>query len=208
MRLTWLVLATFALLLMSCTSSEGTSPDVSSGQQTTSSTSTTLPPVILGLTPNLELQIDQCWAELPPPVTSDIDTTVPLSVTEAPATVKTVPKPLGDLVSSIPVPTIVAEVACDGTNEGRVFATFCLGANPEAEDPTQPALSAAVCDPVVWPGDRTVRRTAVRLCLERFEQIFGESYAQSDLVAMEFTPTEGIWNRGQRTVVCWVQPAT
>lgn len=107
------------------------------------------------------------------------------------------------------MPTIIASVDCAGSSEGRVFATFCLGTNPEAatDDPTEPALVSMVCDPdaeVPWPGDRVVRRTAVRLCLAEFEHLFGETYAESDLVAKEFAPTEGIWNRGLRSVVCWI----
>ncbi len=207
MRFGWHVLAIFVLVLSSCSSSETSTPEPT-GEQQVESSSTTLPPVILGLTPNLELQVDQCWADLPPPVTS-ATTIEPHSPEEESETPQTAPEPLGDLVSSIPVPTVVAEVACEGTNDGQVFATFCLGVNPQADDPTEPELVPAACDPAVeveWPGDRALRRTAVRLCLQSFTQRFGQSYGQSDLVAKEFTPTEGIWNRGQRTVVCWVEP--
>lgn len=217
-----------SLLLASCSSSDGDADQGGPAEETaTGETSSTAAPNILGLSPDIGLAIDDCWAEIPPlpETTTTTSTTDPeVSQTEAP-TSSTIPKPLEDVGTTIPQPTIVANVDCAGTNEGKVYATFCLGANAEAstEDPTEPVLVSVPCDSApgsgstsesdpdastAWPGDRLVRRAAVRICLSEFEQIFGQSYASSDLEVEEFAPTEGIWGRDMRSVVCWVATQT
>lgn len=197
---------------------------------------TTQAPAILALTPDLDLLADECWAPIPPPPAPTTTTTVAGTTSEVKptTTVQTTPETLGEAATTVPLPTIIAQVDCRGTNEGQVFANFCLGANPIDDDPTLPKLVAVACEgdngagstttasgseevggetdsqpdtpasETPWPGDRIVRRAAIRLCLERFDQLFG-SYALSELVVEEFVPTEGIWGRGLRNVVCWIE---
>lgn len=205
------------LLIAACTSSDEDptgSSTTAGGQAAGSVSDTTQPPNILALTPNIDLEADQCWAELPPPPESTTTTTDPDVTTTTvvvAATAATKPEPLGDLATTIPQPTIVAMVDCLGSNEGQVFWRFCLGENTDEVDPTNPELIAVTCDSASelgWPGDRTVRRAAVRLCLAEFRQQFGENYSETELVVREFAPTEGIWERGLHSVVCWLDAAS
>lgn len=227
------------MLTAACTSSSpgsdangaGLGDPGASGEPTT-----THAPAILALTPDLDLLADECWAPIPPPPASTTTTTAvgTASEVETTTTAQTTPETLGEAATTVPLPTIIAQVDCRGTNEGKVFANFCLGANPVDDDPTLPKLVVVACETRIgtgstttaagsedvasetdgqavapasetpWPGDRIVRRAAIRLCLERFDQLFG-SYALSELVVEEFVPTEGIWGRGLRNVVCWIE---
>ncbi len=186
-----------------------TSASESSGSTTTTvATTTTVPPVFLGVSPNLDLVATECFADLP--------TTTSVASTEDPdqdegaepeaneqSTIETEPAIPDTLpvTTTIPAPPMLALVDCNGSNLGQVFATFCLGDDEEA--PGQ--LTAVACpgDPdLEYPGDRSLRRAAARVCLQRFEEAFKQSYSIASRVAQEFVPTEGVWNRGDRRVVC------
>ncbi len=212
------LLAIILIAGSSCTSSDELVPNGSGSTLAEGESTTTAAPLMLALTPNLDLDVDTCWAELPELVETTTTTTEPPTET-TPATAETTPQTLGDPATTIPSPTIVAEVDCSGTNEGKVFASFCLQQNPATDDLARFLLIATECDPTgvdagnspvdtPWPGDREVRRAAARLCLHEFEEAFGEPYSQSELVAKEFVPTEGIWIRGRRDVVCWIDSAS
>lgn len=216
MRLRPLAMAAIVLAAAGCTNGEGdagSDPIGDTGSSVADVTTTTIPAVLIGLTPDLALLPDQCWAPIPEPdettttippdPEADIDDTTPL-VTEA-----TTPATLPDPVSTVPAPPVIGIVDCAGTHDGRAFAVFCLGSDPESSEDPAP-LTAIACLPadqaeeLAWPGDRVVRRTAARICLQRFEETMGEPYALSELTAREFTPTEGVWDRGERRVVCTV----
>jgi hypothetical protein len=171
-------------------------------------TTTTAPPMLLGLAPNLALGQGQCYAELPPEPDPD-DTTTTSTVageTTVPATPTvpaepTVPPTLAESTTTTPRPTNVALVDCAGSHDGAVYATFCLGPRPEIDND----LTAMACPGELeldYPGDRTIRRAATRVCLQRFEEVFGEAYGISARIAEEFVPTEPLWNIGDRRVVC------
>lgn len=183
-----------------------------SGPSTTleATTTTTEAPLLYGLVPNVALGTDQCWSGIPETTT----TTAPdlPSTTEAPAiTLDTVPETLPPTVTTVPQAPLIGVVDCAGTHEGQAYATFCLVPAVDAAGERTGELTSGICggvaDGMEWPGDRAVRRSAARICLEQFSAVFDESYADSALVAREFTPTEGIWERGERRVVCTVDRA-
>lgn len=138
-------------------------------------TTTTGAPVPMGVARALDLQVGQCYAPMPPPPED------PSTTTSTPA-----------------VPSMIV-ADCAGPHTARVYAAFCLGAGA---DSLLAALECPVPPDQPWPGDREVRRAAVRLCLERFEQEMGEPYATTRRTASELTPTEGAWSLGERRVVC------
>lgn len=183
-RTAWLL--PLALLVAACSDDRPASAPTTSAAET--STTSTAPPLVLGVARALELQVGQCYASLPEPVEDPEATTT----TTAHASTTT---------------TTMASLAvadCAGTHRAQVYATFCLVALDGG------ALDAGPCpgpaeDP--WPGDREVRRAAVRACLARFEEAFGEPYATSSRTSEELTPTEGAWQAGDHRVVCAAGPA-
>jgi hypothetical protein len=208
-----LVLGALMMVAGACTNS---APDDEEDSDSPSAeveppTTTEAPPIILALAPNLGLSPEQCFAEVPLVETTttttapaeEPDDDAPTRTAQTPTTEATTPETLPG-TSTIPGPATVAVVDCIGTNLGKVYATFCLGDDEDA--PGQ--LTAVVCpgDPELsHPGDRNIRRSAARVCLQRFEEIFREEYATSARMAQEFTPTEGVWNLGDHRVVCHSQ---
>ncbi len=173
-------------------------------ERTTTSTevpadTTTVPPLILSLAPNLDLIEGQCYASLAPP--TPVESTTTLAESSDATTAETVPPTLAATTTLVPRPDTVAIVDCAGSWDGTVYATYCLG--PHETDLAD--LTATACPGALdleYPGDRTIRRAAARVCLQRFEQVFGEAYATSTRRAEEFVPTEPLWNRDERRVVC------
>ncbi len=199
-------LLALALVASACTDDgdpEDTQDDSTTSTDNVETTTTTDPPIILALTPSLGLVVDQCWAEIPEATTTT--TTAPsTSIVTFEEPEPTAPETLPETVPTLPKPPTIAVVACEGTNNGQAFAGFCLTEDLESENDR---LTGGPCDQpsdLEWPGDRAVRRAAARICLQRFEEFFDESYADSVLVAREFTPTEGVWQQGDRRVVCTV----
>jgi hypothetical protein len=199
------VLAVLATLAAACTSGSGTAsgtdrttttPTTAGGDAIESSTTTTTPPIIIAVSPDLALATGQCYAALPPPTTTPSDSTT----TTADAGAE-VPPTLPATTTTLARAATVAVVDCNGTNDGEVYFNFCLGPNPDfAND-----LTAEACPgtrELEYPGDRTIRRAASRICLERFEEIFAEPYATSSRIAEEFVPTKGLWENGDRRVIC------
>lgn len=201
-----------ALVAAACTSGSAAGSDVESGAEgstpsTEESTTTTERPAIIALTPSLGLTPDECWAEVPEATTTTTSTTEPPATTEPlPTTTvaQSAPETLGETITTLPRPPTIAVVPCEGTHEGRAFAAFCLLEDLESETDRLTNGSCAIASDLEWPGDRAVRRAAARICIQRFEETFGESYGESELVAREFTPTEGVWDLGDRRVVCTV----
>lgn len=155
--------------------------------------------VMLGVAPNLDLVAPECFAELPDAPTTT--TTESPDDEPDPDAAPTVPDTLPETTTTAPTASVVAVVDCSGANEGRVYASFCL--NDDEDAPGNLTAGACPGDPELdYPGDRTIRRAAARVCLQRFEETFGEPYSLSDRVAEEFVPNEGLWNRGDRRVVC------
>lgn len=201
------VAATLIAVACSSDSSNGEG-SVDAGSSTTTASTTTIPAPILALIGNLELAEGQCYADLPPPseiLPEETTTTIEGQVTQA--TEPTVP-PTVAAPTTTPRPTIVAVVDCGENNHGTVYAAFCLGPHPDFDDDltAQPCPGDASAE---YPGDRTIRRAATRICLQRFTEQFAEDYATSLRVAAEFVPTEGLWGLDDRRVVCLVsEPAT
>lgn len=203
------IAVSICLLVGACTSSgnQGTSP-VDPNASVAPTTTTTSPPILLGTSPNLALPIGECWNELA--VASTTTTTEPLSATEPEETTTSSTLP-STTRTTVPKAKVVAVVDCSGTNQGEVYSSFCLGTSEAIEiesstgAQTADALQKVPCpgDPeLTWPGDREIRRAAARVCLETFAIIFGETYAVSDRTSNELTPNEGLWDRGERRVVC------
>ncbi len=208
LRCVALILASLVLATACTGGDDGAEEGVDDGETTSTEdpdlTTTTDPPIILALTPSLGLVAEQCWAEIPEASTTTTTTLTATSIVTFEDVEPTAPETLPETVTTLPRPPTVAVVACDGTNAGRAFAGFCLVEDLESETDR---LTGGPCDQpseLEWPGDRAVRRAAARVCLQRFEEFFGESYADSVLVAREFTPTEGVWQQGDRRVVCTV----
>ncbi len=188
---------------VSCSSSgSDETSDGNADSTETSASTTTIAAPILALTGNLDLVEGQCYAKLPPPSTVVDEPTTTTPGGRAQATEPTVPPTLA-APTSTPRPSIVALVDCGEANQGTVYATFCLGPHPEFDDD----LTAEPCPgnvEIEYPGDRTIRRAAARICLQRFGERFNEDYATSTKTATEFVPTEGLWRLEDRRVVCLV----
>ncbi len=204
-----LVIGLCATVALSACTSQTTSDAAAASASTEiiETTTTTAAPIVLATAANLGLPIGQCWDELAVattstteavPVTGDATTT-----TEAPTTTET----------TTPRPQVVAIVDCNGTNRGEIYSSFCIGLSPEADEQVESASGARTSDllalvpcpgdsDLVWPGDRELRRAAARVCLNVFAQVFAEPYSTSARVARELTPNEGLWDRGERRVVC------
>lgn len=205
-------LATVTVVGAACTGSGDGEESAETGSSTTTeaATTTTVAPVYYGLVPNVALGTDQCWAEIPATTTTTSTTALPADGAETTTTTDpdTVPETLPPTVTTVPQAPLIGVVDCAGTHEGQAYATFCLVPAVDEAGERTGELTSGVCggvaDGVEWPGDRTVRRTAARICLEQFTLVFAEGYEDSALVAREFTPTEGIWDRGERRVVCTV----
>lgn len=209
--------ATAALVLIvvtACTggSDDGVGTDPAGATSTTEeTTTTTAAPILYGLVPNLALAPEQCWADIATTTTSTTSTTAPPTTVAEDAstttTEDTVPETLPPTVTSVPQAPTIGVVDCAGSHDGQAFASFCLAAETDEDGAPTGELTSGPCDGITeleWPGDRTVRRAAARICLEHFALAFDEPYEESPLTAREFTPTEGIWERGERRVVCTV----
>lgn len=198
-----LVILVSTVALSACTASESES-DNGTTSSTRAESTTTEPPVILALAPNLGLSPEQCFAEIPlveTTTTTAAPTTQGSDTDDAPTTTLDAIDQALETTTTLPRPPTVAVVDCGSTNLGQVYATFCLGT---AED-DEGQLTSVACpgDPESsYPGDRAIRRAAARVCLQRFEEAFGEDYAASTRIAQEFTPTEGVWELGDHRVVC------
>jgi hypothetical protein len=207
-------LVALALLLTACTSDgESTSDSGITTNTTADTTTTTMAPIVRGLGEDLGLEPGQCYAGPPETTTTTAPTTtVPpstdvadgVSTTEPPPPATTEPPPV---TSTIPRPPLVAIVNCEGTHEGVVFATFCIGSLVTADQiidlPTELGEVECPGDPeLVWPGDRLLRRAAARECVARFDEVFDEPYALSEIGTTEFVPSRGVWERGDRRIVC------
>lgn len=82
--------------------------------------------------------------------------------------------------------TSVEPVACDLLHDHEVYAAFEL-------------------DDEAWPGDEAVADAAEQGCIERFEGFVGVEYADSELEAAAFWPTEESWQeRDDREVLCYL----
>lgn len=201
------------MVLGACTAGSDAGPDPTGSSTTIEETTTTAAPIVRGLGENLGLMPGQCYAEPPETTTTTLPpTTLPPTsetiegetTTEAPAPPTTEPPPI---TTTVPRPPLIAIVNCEGTNEGVVFATFCIGSLvDDGEVIDRPGEMGAVeCDgdPALdWPGDRLLRRSAARECIARFEAVFGEPFAVSDIGTTEFVPSKGVWERGDRRIVC------
>ena len=206
------LVAVGCVLAGACTSSPGERADAGATTTTTiAATTTVAPPIVLGLGPNLDLVDAECFAEIPVPTTLPA-TTLPTTGTstsasptpDPPTSGPTVPDTLA-VTTTDPKPPTVAIVDCGGTHLGQVYATFCLGSDEESVGTSDEELTAVACpgdEGLDYPGDRTLRRAAARICLQRFEETFRQRYSVSSRIAQEFIPTEGVWNRDDRRVVC------
>lgn len=192
----------FALLMgVTACSGDAADGDATTGSATTvesPTTTTTEAPAILSLSPNLALTIGQCYAPIPPATVAEDS---PDDTAEDETTDTTVPRTLPETTTTAPRPLTVAVVDCAGSNRGVVYATFCLGARTDLENELMPAECPGDAG-LAYPGDRTIRRAAARVCLEEFAVRFDEPYATSTRTAEEFVPTEGLWGLGDRRVVC------
>jgi hypothetical protein len=177
-----------------------------------STTTTTEPPLVRGLGETLGLAPGQCYDDVPETTTTTSPpTTAPPTVTgeddvdqttTAPPTTERPP-----ITTTIPRPPLIAIVSCEGTNAGVAFDAFCIGSLvPASEIIDLPSeLGQVECDgdpDLDWPGDRLLRRAAARECVARFETVFDEPYATSEIGTTEFVPSRGVWERGDRRVVC------
>ena len=206
----WVLALVSVLALSACTDS-GTPGGEETTSSTDAATTTTEAPVILALAPNLGLSPEQCFADVPlveTTTTTASPTTQGSDSTEAPTTTADAIDRALETTTTLPRPPTVAVVDCAGTNLGQVYATFCLGASTEEgveEQEAESQLTSVACPgntELDYPGDRAIRRAAARICLQRFEEAFGEDYAASTRIAQEFTPTEGVWELGDHRVVC------
>jgi len=192
----------------SSTETEGGPSPTSAGEE--ASSTTTEGPTVLGLAEDLGLQPRQCFASVPDLVASAEPTNTPLASDdqEAAATTVTVaPETTAAHTTTIPTPPIVAVADCGGTFAGLVYAVMCIGSLTEPGDlvdrPEDLGRLDCPGDPTLeWPGDRLLRRAAARICLEIFEQQYGQPYSESEILADEFVATRGVWELGDRRVVC------
>lgn len=161
-------------------------------------TTTTGPPVVLGVARPLDLQVGQCYAPIPEPPDPTTTTTATTTPAAAAPTDAETERSVPTTTTTTESPSMIV-ADCAGPHRGQVYATFCLVR--DAAGLLAPGnCSGPADDP--WPGDREVRRAAVRICLALFEQQFGEPYATSDRSTAELTPTEGVWHTGDHRVVC------
>lgn len=140
-------------------------------------------PVELGRAAALELDQGQCWTAPPEP-----EPGAPTSTTAG----------AGEVVLDE-----VVVVDCGAGHDARAYATTCLGADGAGR--LGPAACPAPAE-VPWPGDRELRRAAVRFCLERFAAEVGEPYATSERTTVELVPSQEEWAAGHRRVVCGIEP--
>ena len=200
------------LLLGACTSEaeDDAAASSSSSVTTESTTTTTAPPNVRGLGESLGLQAGQCYDDVPETTTTTQPTTTlaPTSegdtTTEPAPTTTTEPPPI---TTTIPRPPLVAIVECEGTNQGIVFATFCIGSLVDSGElvdlPSELGVVDCDGDPdLAWPGDRLLRRAAARECVATFEAVFNEPYATSEIGTTEFVPSRSVWETGDRRIVC------
>ena len=201
-------LVTVVLLAGGCTGSDDeASSELAAEPSTESTTTTTEAPSVRGLGETLGMAPGQCYAAVPETTTTTAPptTTAQTSADETTTTPPTTERP--PITTTIPRPPLVAIVDCEGTNEGVVFDSFCIGsivAPTEIIDlPSEMGPVDCDGDPdLEWPGDRLLRRAAARECVARFEAVFGEPYATSEIGTTEFVPSRGVWEGGDRRVVC------
>jgi hypothetical protein len=97
-------------------------------------------------------------------------------------------------------------VDCNGTHFGDVYAVGCLGVSAEPEDGK--SLVAVACPGQVediWPGKVELQRSSVKACLSQFEAVYSQSYAETELRAVELLPSEETWLAGERRVICAIR---
>ena len=198
-----------ALTLSACTSGDDDSASTSSAPTTTEATTTTEAPLIRGLGESLGLAPGQCYDDVPETTTTTAPPTTlaPTSEGETTTTEATTTAEPTAPTTTIPRPPLVAIVECEGTNKGVVFATFCIGSIVEDDElvdiPSELGVVECDGDPdLAWPGDRLLRRAAARECVARFEDVFDEPYATSEIGTTEFVPARSVWERGDRRIVC------
>jgi len=209
----FMTLAAIVLAASACTGSgDDAISELEIETTTIPTTTTTQPPIVRGLGETLGLSPGQCYADVPETTTTTAPpTTAPSTVPgetddgETTTTAPTTERP--PITTTIPRPPMIAIVNCEGTNEGVVFDAFCIGSLvPTGESIDLPTeLGRVECDgdpDLDWPGDRLLRRAAARECVEQFETVFDEPYATSEIGTTEFVPSRGVWERGDRRVVC------
>ena len=167
---------------------DGSSPDASGTPVAETTTTTEPPPIVRGLGETLGLVTGQCYDDVPETTTTTVATTVTTegedgSTTTAPPESTTEPTAPP---TTRPRPPTIAVVDCNGTFKGIVFATFCIGStvDPDVVVDEPRELGQVGCPgdaQLAWPGDRAIRRAAARLCLGFFENLYGESYALSEI---------------------------
>jgi len=204
-----LIAATLVAILSACTSGDAETVDTSSTTATTEATTTTAPPIVRGLGESLGLAPGQCYDAVPETTTTTLPPTTLAPTIEGETTTTQAPTTTEPqaATTTIPRPPLVAIVECAGTNEGVVFASFCIGSLVEEDElvdlPNELGVVECDGDPdLVWPGDRLLRRAAARECVDRFEDVFSEPYATSEIGTTEFVPSRGVWERGDRRIVC------
>jgi hypothetical protein len=186
-RLGAALLAALALVLGACggNGDPAAAPTAPTAAAQPSTTTTVGEPVVVGTAAALELVEGQCYAAAPDP---------------DPATTTTTATP-GEVVLAR-----VAVVDCDGAHEARVYRAFCLAPTADGGDGLAPVDCPGPVDGAPWPGDRELRRAAVRICLDDFADTFGERYATSERTTAELVPTNEEWAAGHHRVVCAASP--
>lgn len=198
------------LVISACTSGDDGAASSSSATETTeATTTTTTPPDVRGLGESLGLKPGQCYDDVPETTTTTAPSTTlpPTSEGETTTEAETTTTERPPITTTIPRPPLVAIVECEGTNKGVVFAMFCVGSLVDESElvdlPSELGLVDCDGDPeLAWPGDRLLRRAAARECVARFEGVFDEPYATSEIGTTEFVPSRSVWERGDRRIVC------
>lgn len=174
-------LLTLGLALGACTSDvTGTTTELTVSVVTTETTIAPEedpdPPVVRGHKASLSLNPGECYSDL---------------TTEQPRNAATPESPWIDVVD------------CNGTHYGDVYAVGCLGTEPGEEGLVAVACPGQIED--LWPGKVELQRSSVRACLGQFEAVYSESYAETELRAVELLPTEETWLAGERRVICAIR---
>ncbi len=134
------------------------------------------PPVLLGRKASLSLNPGECYSDL---------------TIDQPRNAATPESPWVDVVD------------CNGTHFGDVYAVGCLGTDPDEEGLVAVACPGQAEDE--WPGKVELQRSSVKACLPQFEAVYSESYAETELRAVELLPTEETWLTGERRVICAIR---
>lgn len=94
----------------------------------------------------------------------------------------------GDCVTKVPETsrlTILTTVACRSSHAAEVAKTFELPAG-------------------AWAGDQETMRLGLKGCEKRVNALFEDDPPSQDLGLVSVSPSEDMWNEGNRTVVCLV----